>query len=70
MADPRYPIGEFSFDGTLTEAQKARHLDDVEQTPARLRAAVRGLSDPQSTHRTARVDGRCGRLSTTCPRAT
>jgi hypothetical protein len=47
MADPRYPIGEFSFDGTLTEAQKAKHLDDIEQTPARLRAAVRGLSDPQ-----------------------
>lgn len=47
MTDPRYPIGEFSFDGTLTEAQKAKHLDDIEQTPARLRAAVRGLSDQQ-----------------------
>jgi uncharacterized damage-inducible protein DinB len=47
MTDPRYPIGEFSFDGTLTEAQKARYLDDVEQTPARLRAAVSDLSDPQ-----------------------
>jgi uncharacterized damage-inducible protein DinB len=47
MADPRYPIGEFSFDGTLTEAQKAKHLDDIEQTPTRLRAAVRGLSDQQ-----------------------
>ena len=47
MTDPRYPIGEFSFDGTLTEAQKVKHLDDIEQAPARLRAAVRGLSDPQ-----------------------
>jgi uncharacterized damage-inducible protein DinB len=47
MADRRYPIGEFSFDGTLTEAQKAKHLDDIEQTPTRLRAAVRGLSDQQ-----------------------
>ena len=47
MTDPGYPIGEFSFDGTLTAAQKARHLDDGEQAPARLRAAVRGLSDPQ-----------------------
>jgi Mycothiol maleylpyruvate isomerase N-terminal domain len=45
MADPRYPIGKFSFDGSLTEQQKARFLDDVEQTPARLKAAVRGLSD-------------------------
>jgi uncharacterized damage-inducible protein DinB len=47
MTDPRYPIGEFSFDGTLTEAQKAKHLDDIEQTPTRLRAAVHGLSDQQ-----------------------
>jgi DinB superfamily len=44
--DPRYPIGKFSFDGTLTEEQKSKHLEDIEQTPARLRAAVRGLSDP------------------------
>jgi DinB superfamily len=44
MTDPRYPIGEFWFDGTLTAAQKVKHLDDVEQAPARLRAAVRGLS--------------------------
>jgi uncharacterized damage-inducible protein DinB len=47
MTDQRYPIGEFSFDGTLTEAQKAKYLDDVEQAPARLRSAVRGLSDQQ-----------------------
>ena len=44
--DPRYPIGKFSFDGALTEEQKSKHLEDIEQTPARLRAAVRGLSDP------------------------
>jgi hypothetical protein len=44
--DPRYPIGKFSFDGTLTEEQKSKHLEDIEQTPARLRAALRGLSDP------------------------
>jgi uncharacterized damage-inducible protein DinB len=47
MADPRYPIGKFSFDGSLTEQQKSRFLDDVEQTPARLRAAVQGLSEKQ-----------------------
>jgi DinB superfamily len=45
--DPRYPIGKFSFDGTLTDAQKREHLDNVEQTPARMRAAVQGLSDTQ-----------------------
>lgn len=47
MTDPRFPIGKFSFDGKLTEQQKASFLDDIEQTPARLRAAVRGLSDQQ-----------------------
>ena len=48
MADhPRYPIGKFSFDGTLTEQQKSQYLDDIEQTPARLRAAVQGLSEKQ-----------------------
>lgn len=45
--DPRYPVGKFSFDGNMTEQQKAQCLDDIEQTPARLRAAVRGLSDQQ-----------------------
>lgn len=47
MTDPRYPIGKFSFDGPLNENQKAKFLDDIEQTPARMRSAVRGLSDQQ-----------------------
>ena len=47
MPDPRYPIGKFSFDGTLTPQQKTQHLGDIEQAPARLRSAVRGLSDEQ-----------------------
>jgi uncharacterized damage-inducible protein DinB len=47
MADPRYPIGKFSFDGALTEDQKLKLLDDVEQTPARLRGALKGLSEQQ-----------------------
>jgi uncharacterized damage-inducible protein DinB len=45
--DPRYPIGKFSFDGTLTPDQKKQYLQDIEETPTRLRAAVRGLSDQQ-----------------------
>ena len=44
--DPRYPVGKFSFDG-MTDQRKAQCLDDIEQTPARLRAAVRGLNDQQ-----------------------
>jgi hypothetical protein len=47
MTDPRYPIGKFSFEGPLSEAQKKRFLDEIEQTPARLRAAVEGLSHTQ-----------------------
>src|SRR6516225_5611186 len=47
MTDPRHPIGKFSFEGGLTDQQKAAFLDDIEQTPARMLAAVRGLSDRQ-----------------------
>ena len=47
MADARYPIGKFSFEGPLNEEKKARFLDDIEQTPARLQAAVKGLSAQQ-----------------------
>ena len=47
MTDPRFPIGKFSFDGNLTEVQKSQYLDDIEQTPTRLRGAVQGLSDEQ-----------------------
>ncbi len=47
MTDPRYPIGKFSYTGPLTADQKKQCLDNIEQTPARLREAVRGLSDTQ-----------------------
>jgi uncharacterized damage-inducible protein DinB len=47
MTDPSYPIGRFSYSGPLAPEQKQNFLDDIEQTPARLRAAVRGLSDAQ-----------------------
>src|ERR1700749_2415716 len=45
--DPRFPIGKFHFDGTMTEQKKEQCLDEIEKTPARLRAAVRGLDDQQ-----------------------
>lgn len=47
MSDPRFPIGKFSYEGPPTAEQKSKLLDDIEQTPARLRAAVMGLSDQQ-----------------------
>jgi hypothetical protein len=47
MPDSRYPIGKFSYSEPLTAEQKEQYLTDIEQTPARLRAALRGLSDQQ-----------------------
>jgi uncharacterized damage-inducible protein DinB len=47
MTDLRYPIGKFSYDGTLTEDQKQKFLDDIAHAPANLRAAVKGLSQQQ-----------------------
>jgi uncharacterized damage-inducible protein DinB len=47
MPDPRYPIGKFSYAGPPTPEQKQQYLTDIEQTPSRLRAALRGLSDQQ-----------------------
>jgi uncharacterized damage-inducible protein DinB len=47
MTDLRYPIGKFDFDGTLSEEQKRKFLDEIARTPANLRAAVKGLSHAQ-----------------------
>lgn len=47
MTDMRYPVGKFTYEGPLTEEQKQNFLDDIEHTPANLRAAVKGLSDQQ-----------------------
>ncbi len=47
MSDPSYPIGKFTYHGPPTPEQRNKLIDDIEQTPARLRAAVRGLSPQQ-----------------------
>jgi uncharacterized damage-inducible protein DinB len=47
VTDLRYPIGKFHYEGTPTEDQKKKYLDEIEQAPAKLRAAVEGLSDQQ-----------------------
>jgi hypothetical protein len=47
MSDPRYPIGKFEYQGTPTTEQRLELISNIEQTPARLRAAVSGLSDSQ-----------------------
>jgi len=45
--DLRYPIGPFKFDGEPNESQLKQFISEIEQTPARLRAAVNGLSEQQ-----------------------
>jgi uncharacterized damage-inducible protein DinB len=47
MSDPRYPIGKFAYTGPLTTEQKQQALTEIEQAPARLRAALGGLSEQQ-----------------------
>ncbi len=47
MADPRYPIGKFSYSGPPTAEERKKYLDDIEQTPARFREALSGLSEEQ-----------------------
>jgi hypothetical protein len=53
MSDPHYLIGELSYTSPLTAEQKQQCLTDIEQTPARLRAALRGLSgqEPDTPYR-------------------
>jgi hypothetical protein len=41
--DPRYPIGTFTY----SRPRRAEWLDDIEQLPSKMRAAVEGLNDAQ-----------------------
>jgi len=45
--DLRYPVGKFSIDDQITEGQRERFIDEIEEAPARLRAAVERLSTEQ-----------------------
>jgi len=47
MNDPRFPIGKFTYDGPLDADKRKKFIDDIAQTPAALRAAVKGLSEQQ-----------------------
>jgi hypothetical protein len=47
MSDPRFPIGKFTYDGPPDERQRDKLINDIEGTPAALRAAVAGLSPQQ-----------------------
>ncbi len=47
MSDPRFPIGKVHFEGSPSEDQRKKLIDDIGGTPAALRAAVEGLSAQQ-----------------------
>lgn len=47
MSDPRFPIGRFQKPTDYTAEFRARHIVEIEQTPALLRQAVTGLTDAQ-----------------------
>jgi hypothetical protein len=47
MTDLRYPIGKFTYEGPPTAKQKQELIRQIEEAPARLRAAVQGLSAAQ-----------------------
>jgi uncharacterized damage-inducible protein DinB len=46
-ADFRYPIGKFSGRAPANDAERQKFLRDVEEAPAKLKAAVQGLSERQ-----------------------
>jgi uncharacterized damage-inducible protein DinB len=45
--DPRYPNGPFHYERPLTAAERRRAIAKIEQTPAKMRAAVKGLRAKQ-----------------------
>jgi hypothetical protein len=47
MSDLSYPIGKFHFEGSLTDEQKRTMIGEIAETPAKLHAAVKGLSEAQ-----------------------
>jgi len=47
MPDLRYPIGRFKWEGHTTEEQRRQQIDEIAATPARLRDAVKNLSEQQ-----------------------
>jgi uncharacterized damage-inducible protein DinB len=45
--DPRFPIGKFEMPAAVTPARRQQAIDEIASTPAKLRAAVKGLNDTQ-----------------------
>jgi hypothetical protein len=47
ISDPRYPVGKFDRTVQVSHEGRAALIDSIARTPARMRDAVRGLSDTQ-----------------------
>ncbi len=47
MPDSRYPIGPFKYEGDRSRSARESHMMDLEALPAKLRDAVRELSETQ-----------------------
>jgi hypothetical protein len=45
--DPRYPVGKFEPPATLSDTERRQRIIDLEQLPAKMRAAVKGMSEAQ-----------------------
>jgi hypothetical protein len=45
--DPRYPIGNFEMPKQVTPARRQQAIDELAATPAKMRAAAKGLNDAQ-----------------------
>ena len=45
--DLRYPVGEFRFPESVSAQELAVFLEQIAETPARMRTAIAGLSDSQ-----------------------
>jgi uncharacterized damage-inducible protein DinB len=47
MNDPRYPIGKFNGQAPANEAERQRLIDEIEEHPGKLQAAIKGMSSEQ-----------------------
>lgn len=56
MSDLSFPIGRFAYAGESTDEQRRAFIDRIEQAPAKLRAAVDGLT-PEQLDTPYRPDG-------------
>jgi hypothetical protein len=47
VPDPRYPIGKFTFPDRVSTQERTKFVEQIAEAPARMKAAVAGLSDEQ-----------------------